>query len=103
MADILQLVQTILCEPTPKFDCFPSAAKSAGNATTCLTSSSRPRQSSASLRPSAVLLPSAAKSAGNKAADILQLLPLLAPHYEQTVLLGYPPFLKGVVDAGVAC
>lgn len=50
-----------------------------------------------------MLLPSAAKSAGNKAADILQLLPLLAPHYEQTVLLGYPPFLKGVVDAGGAC
>jgi phenylacetate-CoA ligase len=26
----------------------------------------------------------------------------LAPEFEQTVLLGYPPFLKDVVDAGVA-
>ncbi|PRW60995.1 phenylacetate-- ligase [Chlorella sorokiniana] len=39
---------------------------------------------------------------GNKLPDILQLVPALAPHYEQTVLFGYPPFLKGVVDAGIA-
>ena len=26
----------------------------------------------------------------------------LAPDFEQTVLLGYPPFLKEVVDAGRA-
>jgi phenylacetate-CoA ligase len=38
--------------------------------------------------------------AGNKVADILQLVQALAPQFQQTVLLGYPPFLKGVVDAG---
>ncbi|WP_231383640.1 phenylacetate--CoA ligase family protein [Methylobacter luteus] len=26
----------------------------------------------------------------------------LAPHFEQTVLLGYPPFVKDVIDAGAA-
>jgi hypothetical protein len=34
--------------------------------------------------------------------DILGLVRSLAPHFQQTVLLGYPPFLKGVVDAGAA-
>ena len=40
--------------------------------------------------------------AGNKVSDILQLVQALAPQFQQTVLLGYPPFLKGVVDAGGA-
>ncbi len=39
---------------------------------------------------------------GNVKADILRVVRELAPHFEQTVLLGYPPFLKDVVDAGLA-
>ncbi len=39
---------------------------------------------------------------GNNKAEILRVLPELAPHFEQVVLLGYPPFVKDVVDTGVA-
>lgn len=39
---------------------------------------------------------------GNNVAEILRVLPELAPHFEQVVLLGYPPFLKGAIDTGVA-
>jgi phenylacetate-CoA ligase len=39
---------------------------------------------------------------GNNKAEILRVVRSLAPEFEQTVLLGYPPFLKDVVDAGVA-
>ena len=39
---------------------------------------------------------------GNNPAEILRVLPDLAPHFEQVVLLGYPPFLKSVIDTGVA-
>jgi phenylacetate-CoA ligase len=39
---------------------------------------------------------------GNVKPEILRVVSALAPHFEQTVLLGYPPFLKDVVDAGVA-
>ncbi|MGH8922262.1 MAG: phenylacetate--CoA ligase family protein, partial [Actinomycetes bacterium] len=39
---------------------------------------------------------------GNSKAEILRVLPELAPHFDQTVLLGYPPFVKDVVDTGVA-
>jgi phenylacetate-CoA ligase len=39
---------------------------------------------------------------GNVRADILRVVKELAPRFEQTVLLGYPPFLKDVVDAGTA-
>ena len=39
---------------------------------------------------------------GNVRADILRAVRELAPHAEQTVLLGYPPFLKDVIDAGLA-
>jgi phenylacetate-CoA ligase len=35
---------------------------------------------------------------GNQPAEIVRVLKLLSPHYEQTVLLGYPPFLKDLVD-----
>ena len=39
---------------------------------------------------------------GNVKAEILRVVSALAPEFEQTVLLGYPPFLKEVSDAGVA-
>ncbi|MBO3749235.1 phenylacetate--CoA ligase family protein [Streptosporangiaceae bacterium NEAU-GS5] len=38
---------------------------------------------------------------GNDKEEILRVVPDLAPHFEQTVLLGYPPFLKDVVDDGL--
>lgn len=37
---------------------------------------------------------------GNKIDEILRVVQRLGPQFEQTVLLGYPPFLKEVVDAG---
>ncbi|WP_239154181.1 phenylacetate--CoA ligase family protein [Amycolatopsis sp. FDAARGOS 1241] len=37
---------------------------------------------------------------GNNKAEILRVLPELAPHFDQVVLLGYPPFVKDVVDSG---
>ncbi|HTU73458.1 MAG TPA: phenylacetate--CoA ligase family protein [Trebonia sp.] len=39
---------------------------------------------------------------GNNPAEILRVLPELAPHFEQVVLLGYPPFMKNVIDLGAA-
>ncbi|AKU97667.1 Coenzyme F_390 synthetase [Labilithrix luteola] len=39
---------------------------------------------------------------GNVKAEILRVVTALAPQFEQTVLLGYPPFLKDVVDTGIA-
>jgi phenylacetate-CoA ligase len=39
---------------------------------------------------------------GNKPDEILRTVEKLAPQFEQIVLLGYPPFLKEVVDAGIA-
>src|SRR4051812_440648 len=39
---------------------------------------------------------------GNNKVEILRVLPELAPYFDQVVLLGYPPFLKSVIDAGVA-
>jgi phenylacetate-CoA ligase len=39
---------------------------------------------------------------GNNKAEIFRSVRSLAPIFEQTVLLGYPPFLKDVVDAGTA-
>jgi phenylacetate-CoA ligase len=39
---------------------------------------------------------------GNQKPEILRVVRALAPAFEQTVLLGYPPFLKDVVDAGIA-
>lgn len=40
---------------------------------------------------------------GNNKAEILRVLPLLAPpHVDQVVLLGYPPFVKDVIDTGRA-
>jgi len=39
---------------------------------------------------------------GNQKAEIFRVVRALAPLFEQTVLLGYPPFLKDVIDAGLA-
>ena len=39
---------------------------------------------------------------GNQREEIWRVLRALAPHFEQTVLLGYPPFLKDVIDGGRA-
>lgn len=39
---------------------------------------------------------------GNNKAEIFRIVRELAPHYQQTVLLGYPPFVKDVIDAGAA-
>ncbi|MEI9938248.1 MAG: phenylacetate--CoA ligase family protein [Pseudomonadota bacterium] len=39
---------------------------------------------------------------GNQKAEIFRVVRALGPLFEQTVLLGYPPFLKDVIDAGVA-
>lgn len=39
---------------------------------------------------------------GNNKAEIFRVVRELAPHYEQTVMLGYPPFIKDVIDAGIA-
>jgi phenylacetate-CoA ligase len=39
---------------------------------------------------------------GNNVLEILRVVRALAPHFEQTVLFGYPPFLKDVIDAGGA-
>lgn len=39
---------------------------------------------------------------GNQKPEILRVVRALAPDFEQTVLLGYPPFLKDVLDGGIA-
>jgi len=39
---------------------------------------------------------------GNNKAEILRVVQALGPEFEQTVLLGYPPFVKDVVDSGIA-
>jgi phenylacetate-CoA ligase len=39
---------------------------------------------------------------GNNKAEIMRVVKELAPHYQQTVLLGYPPFIKDVLDGGIA-
>jgi phenylacetate-CoA ligase len=39
---------------------------------------------------------------GNHKPDIFRVLKELAPAFEQVVLLGYPPFLKDIVDSGLA-
>jgi phenylacetate-CoA ligase len=38
---------------------------------------------------------------GNNVDEILRVVHELGPLYEQVVLLGYPPFLKNVIDAGL--
>ncbi|MGH3943445.1 MAG: phenylacetate--CoA ligase family protein [Pseudonocardiaceae bacterium] len=39
---------------------------------------------------------------GSNVEEILRVVTALGPQFEQVVLLGYPPFLKGVVDTGRA-
>lgn len=39
---------------------------------------------------------------GNKSPDIHRIVQELGPHYDQVVLLGYPPFIKDVIDSGIA-
>ena len=39
---------------------------------------------------------------GNNKDEIFRVVQALAPEFEQTVLLGYPPFVKDVIDAGLA-
>ena len=39
---------------------------------------------------------------GNNKNEICRVVKALAPHFEQTVLLGYPPFIKDVLDHGLA-
>jgi phenylacetate-CoA ligase len=39
---------------------------------------------------------------GNNKTEILRIVKALGSLYEQVVLLGYPPFVKDVVDTGVA-
>ena len=39
---------------------------------------------------------------GNNKGEILRVLPELGTHFDQVVLLGYPPFVKVVIDTGVA-
>ncbi|MGR8978470.1 MAG: phenylacetate--CoA ligase family protein [Gammaproteobacteria bacterium] len=39
---------------------------------------------------------------GNKADEILRVVSELGPYFQQTVLLGYPPFVKDVLDTGIA-
>jgi phenylacetate-CoA ligase len=39
---------------------------------------------------------------GNNRDEIFRVIRNLAPEFEQTVLLGYPPFIKDVIDAGIA-
>jgi phenylacetate-CoA ligase len=45
-------------------------------------------------------LPILTVTPGNVKAEILRVVARLAPLFEQTVLLGYPPFLKDVIDSG---
>ena len=39
---------------------------------------------------------------GSDIDEILRVVTALGPQFEQVVLLGYPPFLKGVIDMGLA-
>lgn len=41
-------------------------------------------------------------SPGNNLGELLRVVQRLGPQFEQVVLLGYPPFLKDVVDAGIS-
>ncbi|BBL70440.1 phenylacetate--CoA ligase family protein [Methylogaea oryzae] len=39
---------------------------------------------------------------GNNKQEIFRIVQALSPQFQQTVLLGYPPFVKDVIDAGLA-
>jgi phenylacetate-CoA ligase len=38
---------------------------------------------------------------GNNPTEIFRVIRELAPYFQQTVLLGYPPFLKDIIDRGI--
>jgi phenylacetate-coenzyme A ligase PaaK-like adenylate-forming protein len=46
--------------------------------------------------------PIIAVAPGNNKAEILRVVPELGRHVDQVVLLGYPPFVKDVIDSGLA-
>jgi phenylacetate-CoA ligase len=46
--------------------------------------------------------PITAIAPGNDKREIWRVVRALAPQFEQTVLLGYPPFLRDVIDGGAA-
>jgi phenylacetate-CoA ligase len=46
--------------------------------------------------------PITAVAPGNNRAEIWRVIKALAPQFDQVVLLGYPPFLKDVIDGGMA-
>jgi phenylacetate-CoA ligase len=39
---------------------------------------------------------------GNQPAEIFRIINALSPQFEQTVLLGYPPFVRDVIDQGLS-
>ncbi len=39
---------------------------------------------------------------GNNKSEIHRIITELSPHFDQTVLAGYPPFIKDVIDSGIA-
>lgn len=39
---------------------------------------------------------------GYSAESVLSIFPILAPNFDQVVLAGYPPFLKEIIDRGIA-
>ncbi|WP_062981999.1 phenylacetate--CoA ligase family protein [Nocardia anaemiae] len=53
------------------------------------------------LRTLAARLPLTIVAPGNNKSEILRVIPELGSHVEQVVLLGYPPFLKDVIDTGL--
>jgi phenylacetate-CoA ligase len=71
--------------------CFPLGTWVGGLFTTACT-----RHLAAKGYPLTVVAP------GNNKTEILRVVPDLAPQFEQTVLLGYPPFVKDVIDSGIA-
>ncbi|KAI9206695.1 uncharacterized protein BJ171DRAFT_496608 [Polychytrium aggregatum] len=38
---------------------------------------------------------------GTNVADILRIVQTMSPSFEQTIVVGYPPFVKTVIDAGI--
>jgi phenylacetate-CoA ligase len=77
--------------PTLAVVCFPLGTWVGGMFTTAAC-----RHLAAKGYPITVVTP------GNNRAEILRAVRALAPRFAQTVLLGYPPFVKDVVDAGIA-
>ncbi|WP_063045640.1 phenylacetate--CoA ligase family protein [Nocardia pseudovaccinii] len=53
------------------------------------------------LRALAAEMPLTIVAPGNNKAEILRVIPELGSHVDQVVLLGYPPFLRDVIDTGL--